>query len=130
MHNIHAAIIKPGPLSAKEAVVLRFMCEGYCRKEIAGLVFRSVSTVGTQIESIAEKLDCHCAAEIVATAVAAGLVTIEITNEHGLFMKFMIILLLVNITSSHMDLRRGPRSPRPVRTMRASSRLVRRQEQC
>ena len=129
MRKLTVKIINRGPLSPKEAIVLEYLCQGYMRKEIAEKVHRTPSTVGKQIESILEKLECHCAAEVVATVVAAGMVKMTISNEHSLFMKFVCALMLVNITASHMDLRRGPQSPRPQRTYRASSRVVRRIEQ-
>lgn len=130
MKKITAVIISTGPLSRREAVILRYVCEGYCRQEIADLVCRTVSTVGKQIESIAGKLDCHSAAEIVATAVAADLVRIEISQEHSWFIKCMAVVLMLNITASHVDMRFGPRAPKPIRTTRVSNRLVRRNQRC
>ena len=126
MCKLTVKVLKRGPLSPKEAVILGYLCQGYMRKEIALRVCRTPSTVGKQIESILEKLECHCAAEIVATAIAAEMVEVTINHEHSLFMKIVCVLLLVNITASHMDLRRGPRSPRPMRTSsRVNSRVVR-----
>lgn len=125
MSKINAHILKQGTLSPKESVILRHLCEGYMRKEIAFRVCRTPSTVDKQIESIMEKLDCHCAAQVVATAVAAGLVEITISHEHSLFIKMVCVLLMINITSSHLDLRRAPRSARPLRSMRTSARVVR-----
>ena len=129
MQKITAIILKQGPLSPKEAVVLRYLCEGCMRKEIALKVCRTPSTVGKQIESIAEKFDCHSAAEIVATAVAAGMVSIQIKQENSLFGKCLVMLLMCNVVFSHMDMRRGPSSPRPARTSRTTSRVNRSQRQ-
>ena len=125
MANIKVSVIDLGRLSPKEAVILAYLCKGYMRKEIALRVCRTPSTVGKQIESIARKLDCHNAAEIVATAVGADMVKITITHEHSLFMKMICVLLMMNITSSHIDLRRAPRSPRPMRSMRTNARVAR-----
>jgi len=129
MTKIRAHILKDGIVSKTESVVLCYLCQGYMRKKIAIRVCRTPSTVNRHIESIARKLDCHCAAEIVATAVAAGIVKIEITHDHNLFSKFILILLMCNFTVGHLDFQRTPRSPRPLRTMRVSGRLVRGQRQ-
>ena len=130
MSHLHASILKRGPLSPKEAVVLRYLCEGYHRQEIANIINRTVSTISKQIESIAFKLDCHSAAEIVGTAVALGLVKIDVIHEHNLFIKFIAcFLIVINISSGGVDMRRGPRSPRPVRTRVTASRVVRHQNQ-
>lgn len=91
MKKIKAHILEKGPISSKELVVLRYLCEGYMRKEIALRVCRTMSTVGKQIESISRKLECHSAAEIVATAVGSGLVKIEITQEHSPFSKCLLL---------------------------------------
>lgn len=129
MTKIKAHILKEGLVSSKESAVLRYLCEGYMRKEIALRMCRTQSTVNRHIESIAKKLDCHSAAEIVATAVAVELVKIEITHDHNLFSKFILIFLMCNFTAAHLDFQRTPRSPRPLRTTRVSSRLVRGQRQ-
>jgi len=125
MHKLLATSIKHGPLSPKEAVILRYLCEGYLRKEIAARVFRTPSTVGKQIESIAGKLECRCSAEIVATAVALGLVNVEVTHDHSLFIKCLALLLIMNFTAGHIDIRRGPRAPRASRTLRMAGRTGR-----
>tara|TARA_R110002050_G_scaffold57423_3_gene128921 strand:+ start:73967 stop:74443 length:477 start_codon:yes stop_codon:yes gene_type:complete len=125
MHKLLATSIKQGSLTPKEAVVLRYLCEGFLRKEIADKVKRTESTVGKQIESIAAKLECHCSAEIVATAVALGLVEISVTRDHGLFIKFLSALLIINFTAGHIDMRRGPQAPRPARTLRTAGRAGR-----
>jgi len=127
MRKIHVTLLKQGPLSPKEAIVLCKLCEGYSRKEIANLVFRSLGTVSCQIESIAYKLKCHSAAEIVATAVAVHLVSIKIDQTHSLFAQCLCAILAFNISAAHIDLRRAPRSPRPVRSQRTSLRLSRTQ---
>jgi len=129
MQRLHATLIKHGPLSPKEAVVLRHLCEGRLRKEIALKVFRTASTVGKQIESISRKLECHCAAEVVAKAVAMGLVRVELVEDYRLSIKCVAVLLIVNAMTSHFDIPRGPRSPRPIRTTRLISRVVRQQNQ-
>lgn len=123
MKKLSATVVNVGPLSKKEAIILRYLCEGFMRKEIASKVCRTQSCVGKQIESIAHKLDCHSAAEIVATATALDMVKIKITEVGHWLQNLLSILLVFNIALSHVDMR-GPRSPRPIKT-RTTARLVR-----
>jgi len=123
MKNITAELIKPGPLTPKESNVLRYLCEGFSRKEIARAVNRSESCISTQVESIASKLHCHSAAEIVATASALNMVNITIRkSESHYFEKIMIVFLVANILLGAGGPR--PRAPRPLRTQNVA-RLVR-----
>jgi DNA-binding CsgD family transcriptional regulator len=116
MKKIHASIIEKGPLTSKEAAVLRYLCEGYLQKQIALKLFRSHSTVGKHLESISRKLDCHCAAEIVSTSVAMGLVKVEIREQQtGVITKVLLIFLMMNMLFIQTD---GRRPPRPIRTVR------------
>lgn len=117
MKKIHATIMDRGPLSPKEAAVLRYLCEGYLQKQIALKLFRSQSTVGKHIESIARKLDSHCAAEIVATSVALGLIKVEIRECTGTSVKVLLLLLMLNMMFIQTD---GRRPPRPIRTVRVT----------
>lgn len=128
--KLRAIVINRGPLSRQEANTLKYLAEGYTRQEIAKFkLFKSPSTINRYVESIALKLDCHCTAEIVSTAVALEMVRFEFRAKHQLATNLLVCLLMVNITAGHLDLRRGPRSPRPVRTVRVSSRLNRTQRQ-
>lgn len=126
MKKLRAHIVRPGPLTKTETKVLRYLCEGYTRNEIAmRKLIRSTSTVNRHVESIALKLEAHCHAEIVSTAIAAGMVLLEFREpEAPLITKLMLVLLMFNVTSSHVDMR-GPRSPRPQTTYRASAKLSR-----
>ena len=65
-------------LTAEEIRVLKALCAGYMRKEIARRTQKSVSCVSRHIENIAKKLSAHSAAEIVAKAVALNIVHISI----------------------------------------------------
>lgn len=131
MKKLHITLLKRGPLSEKEAVVLVYLCEGYTRQEIADKPpKRSISTINRQVESIALKLECHCHAEIVSTAVALNLVKIEMVEQHSLFAQCLICLLIaLNASGGNVDMRRGPASPRPIRTARASNRTSRNTQQ-
>ncbi len=117
MKKIHAIIIERGPLSPKEAAVLRYLCEGYMQKQIALKVCRTQSTVGKHLESISRKLDCHCAAEIVSTSVAMGLIKVEIRESTNTSLKALLFLLMLNMMFIHTD---GRRPPRPIRTVRVT----------
>lgn len=126
MKKLHATVLKNGPLTDKEMAVLCYLCEGCTRTEIALLkLHRSISTINRHVEHIAEKLESTSTAEIVSTAVAAGLVRITVDYSTSLAEKFVVVLLMLNVTSGHLDARRGPQSPRPARTMRAGTRLNR-----
>ena len=111
--KLHAEITDRGPLTNQELKVLKLLCEGRLRKEIAALVFRSYGCVSKQIESIAQKLNAHSAAEIVATAVAKGLVKISL--------QVFLCSITLGSLSSELDLRRPPRQP-TVRTVRTIQR--------
>ncbi len=62
-------------LSEREREVFQLVAEGKANKEIAELLFISVSTVETHRAHIMEKLDLHSAAEIVLYAVREGVIT-------------------------------------------------------
>ena len=109
---------------------MRYICEGYGRKDIAKRRFRSEGTVAKQIEAVAEKLDCHSSAEIVATATALKMVEIKVETSQPIGRQLIVILLLlVNLSSFDVDQMRLRRTPRPVRMSRASGRLVKLQKQ-
>jgi DNA-binding NarL/FixJ family response regulator len=61
-------------LSEREREIFQLVAEGKSNKEIAALLFISVSTVETHRAHIMEKLDLHSAAEIVLYAVRRGVV--------------------------------------------------------
>lgn len=75
--KLQATITNNGPLTQQETRVLQLLCTGLLRKQIAYQLHRSYGSVSKQIESIALKLNAHSAAEIVAKAVASGLVQIS-----------------------------------------------------
>jgi DNA-binding NarL/FixJ family response regulator len=61
-------------LSDREREVFQLIAEGKANKEIAALLFISLSTVETHRARIMEKLDLHSAAEIVLHAVRRGVI--------------------------------------------------------
>ncbi len=120
MKKLHAKIVKNGPLTDKECVVLQYLCEGYFRPEIAVKLNRSLSTVSTHIEHIADKLQARGSTEIVLLAEKLGLIEIKIINQshHYLLNGALILLIALQLTTPQHG-RRPPRTPRP------SIRLVR-----
>jgi DNA-binding CsgD family transcriptional regulator len=118
--KIVARIINTDGLTRKEAEVLRYLCQGLMRSEIAEQLHRTHSTVSRHIESIAGKWDAHSAAEIVAMAVAKGLVDIRI--QHTVI---KCLLLAVLIVPQHIDCRQPPRHSRhPVQLVRARAAAI------
>ena len=61
-------------LSDREREIFQLIAEGKANKEIAALLFISISTVETHRARIMEKLDLHSAAEIVLHAVRRGVI--------------------------------------------------------
>lgn len=127
MKKLRVTLLKQGPLTKQEAIVLVYLCNGYSRQEIADKPpQRSISTINRQVESIAYKLEAKCQAEIVSTAVALKLVKIEVCPTHSLFAKSLVVLLVgLNVSGGNVDMRRGPVAPRPIRTARTSNRTNR-----
>lgn len=60
-------------LTAKERQVLQLISEGHSTKEIAGLMFVSVSTVETHRRHLMAKLDAHSVADLTKHAIRLGL---------------------------------------------------------
>lgn len=105
--KLHATLTNPGPLTQRESDVLILMCQGQLRKQIAYSLHRSYGTVSKQIEAIAEKLDAHSAAEIVAKAVASQFVDITIKAW------LLVLLSQCCLAEINIDMRRQPSAPRP-----------------
>lgn len=140
MKKLRAIILDRKSLTRTEAITFGYLCEGYTRVEIAHKKRRrTLSTINRQVESIAMKLDAHSHAEIISTAVALNMVRFEFRQPQGLITNLFVILLMLNVTSAHFDLRRlmsipgphpiqnprGPRSPRPMRAARFNGRTLR-----
>lgn len=119
MSHVHAVIVHPGPLTQAETRVLKYLCEGCMRKEIARRLFRSYGCVSKQIESIADKLDAHSAAEIVSVAVAQGMVDIKILQAGAQRALIQCLLIALLTAGQYMDVRQPPRPGRQ------SARLIR-----
>jgi len=111
MQRIHAQIIDKGPLTDKEAQVLRYMCEGLFSTEIAVRLFRSPRTIGKHIENIAYKLDARGSSEIVLIARELGYVEITLSNtSNHHVLKIILLLILCNTLFPQTDMRRPPKT--------------------
>jgi len=119
MKRLTAKIIQNGPLTDKEACVLRYLSMGYYRPEIALHLHRTLSTVSKHVENIAIKLDAHGSTEIVLVAEKMGLVEITITEYR--YQNLMLILLIIGQLISPNLGRRPPQTQRPaIRLVRTS----------
>ncbi len=109
MRRLRAKILSNGPLTPKEAEVLRLLCEGYYRPEIAEKLHRAVSTVSTHIDHIADKLQARGSTEIVFIAQQMGLV--EVRLIHRISPEMLLIWYLAMTQIVGFAPRRPPRSP-------------------
>ncbi len=96
MKRLTARILKQGTLTDKEIDILRLMCEGYYRPEIAQKKHRTISTISKHIESIAEKLDAHGSTEIVLIAEQLGLIEIKLSHSNHPLMLCIVLLLIAS----------------------------------
>lgn len=115
-------LLSPGHLTDKESSVLFWLCHGLSRKEIAQKMTRSLGTISKHVEHIAEKLDAHSHAEIVAKAVAAKLVNITL--------KMLLIVFMFNAGGYRVEqsLRRPPSTPKPPATRSMSRQQTSREQ--
>lgn len=114
--KLHATLASRGPLTKRECDVLLLLCQGHLRKQIAASLHRSYGCVSKQIEAIAQKLDAHSAAEIVARAVANGLINITLKS-------LLLIAVLEGFTPAVSEsARKPPRAPRPPASRQFNSR--------
>lgn len=102
--GLHVELISHDGLSKAEGRILSILCTGKMRQEIADELCRSYGTVSKHIETIAEKLDAHSAAEIVAKAVAKGLVKIT-------FIPCLFVMISMTQLDNHAVRPRLPRAP-------------------
>jgi DNA-binding CsgD family transcriptional regulator len=114
MKRLSAKILDRGPLTPKEAEVLRYLCEGYFRPEIALKLCRTLSTVSAHIEHIAEKLDARGTTEIVLIAQQMGLIEISLKPRNNALLKSFIIFIALTQLNGQMIIRRPPRHQRPA----------------
>lgn len=110
MQRIYARIIAKGPLTDKEAIVLRYMCEGLFSTEIALRLFRSPKTISKHIENIAHKLNAHGSSEIVLIAREMGLVEITLINTPNHTFKIILVMIMCNALFPQKDMRRPPKT--------------------
>ena len=65
---------KASTLTPRELEVLRYLARGMSKKEIAGQMYRSISTVDKHVENLMRKLGIHDRVEIARYAIREGLV--------------------------------------------------------
>jgi len=102
--GLHVELLSRDVLSKAEGRVLSVLCTGKMRQEIANDLCRSYGTVSKHIETISEKLDAHSAAEIVAKAVAKGLVKIT-------FIPCFLVMISMTQADNNAVRLRLPRAP-------------------
>jgi len=120
MKRLTATILKNGPLTSKEAEILKYLAMGYYRPEIALHLHRTLSTVSKHIEHIAQKLNAHGSTEIVLIAEKMGLIEIKLLNTRSNCL-LLICLIIGQLTAPQFG-RRPPQHQRPAtRLVRAYS---------
>lgn len=112
--RVRASILDPGPLSPKEAAVVRFLAEGLSKKQIASRVNRSIKTIDAQLDAAYKKLGAHSATHAIGIAITRGIVGLT-----------LLCLLVMAIQVDRTIIR--PRSPARQGRV-ASARTTRRRE--
>lgn len=92
--QIKVEVLDHGPLTKTETVVLRLLCMGLVKKKIADYLCRAYKTIDTHDENIKRKLEAHSSGEVVARAVAEGMV--KITKSTPKIMTVFLALLMTN----------------------------------
>jgi len=64
----------PRKLTIREEEILKLICEGWERREIAEMMGLSHHTIGNHWKSIQDKTDCHKVALLVLWAVVHGVI--------------------------------------------------------
>jgi len=104
-------------LTKTEIKVLLLKCKGLIKKQIADRLGCAYKTIDTHDANIKRKLNAHTSTEVVALAVAEGLVKISKSNKIGCIFFAVLIPVLSLINTD--DARAGQgrlRMPRPIAT--------------
>jgi DNA-binding CsgD family transcriptional regulator len=110
--RVRASILDPGPLSPREAGVLRFLAEGLSKKQIAHRVNRSIKTIDAQLDAAYKKLGAHSATHALGIAITKGIVGLT-----------LLCLLVVSIQADRTMIRpRGPARQGRVTSARTTRR--------
>ena len=96
------AVVNAKGMSKGEAVTLAYLAEGYTRPEIAKKINKSLSMVNRYVENLAVMFDAHSHAEIVSTAIALGVVRLELRDERWL--SHIVLSLFFVMATSLADL--------------------------
>jgi len=67
-------VTKASTLTPRELEVLRYLAQGMSKKQIAGQVHRSVSTIDKHVENLMRKLEIHDRVELARYAIREGLI--------------------------------------------------------
>jgi len=67
-------VTKASTLTPRELEVLRYLAQGMSKKQIAGKVHRSVSTIDKHVENLMRKLEIHDRVELARYAIREGLI--------------------------------------------------------
>ena len=113
---IEVRVVDRGELSRAEAEVLAGICQGRGVAELAETRFRSVKTVGAQVESIYRKLGVHSAAQAVSLTIARGMVQLSLKSL------CLALALSFVVAGEQAQARPATRVPRPVSTRVRGSR--------
>ena len=79
--KLNAEILNQGPLTKRESEILKYLCEGFLRKQIAAHLCRSIKTVSAHIDNIERKLEVHSTPQIISKSVASGYVAITLKED-------------------------------------------------
>lgn len=70
----HTCQVKKPVLTIREEEILKLICEGWERREIARMMDLSHHTIGNHWKSIQAKTECHKVARLVIWAVVHGVI--------------------------------------------------------
>jgi DNA-binding CsgD family transcriptional regulator len=115
MTHINVEIEPNNTLTNAQNSVLSQLCQGYARKEIARNTKRSVHAVSRHLEAIAERLEAHSAAEIVAKAVALKWVALTLRA----------LVLAISLSGTLNLEQDSSRCRRPCQRLSSSVRMMR-----
>ena len=114
--DLHVDVLNPGVLTKAEARILKFICMGWAKKRIAAWVHRSYKTIDGTDENIRKKLGARSNNEVIAIAVADGMVKISRASKTLCLILAIIVPIMTILTDDARAGRVRVRMPRPVAT--------------
>lgn len=114
--ELHVEILDKRDLTKTELKILKFICMGWLKPKIAAWLHRSYKTIDGHDENIRQKLHAHSNNEVIAIAVADGMVKISRVSKALCFFLAIIIPIMTMITpeAARSSGRIRLRLPRPV----------------